>query len=219
MNDTERALALADRFWEELLERDPTFATAIGDDRYDDRLPDIGEAGRALSETRNRAALEELATIDRDSLDSPRTMDVLGRSRPRRSRGSSSDGPALHGEPLRRTGVLLGDIASIQRTDSPSTWTATTRACADPRVPRWCAEIAREGVATGSCPHGRSSSAPSRRSSASWPRRRRTPPRSRRWPTTRARPHPRAVARRRRAGAPLPRRAARLPAARGREQR
>ena len=79
MTDTERALALADRFWEELLERDPTFATAIGDDRYDDRLPDIGESGRALSETRNRAALEELATIDRASLDLTlrTTMDVL----------------------------------------------------------------------------------------------------------------------------------------------
>ena len=46
MNDAGRAVALADRFWEELLEREPIFATAIGDERYDDRLPDIGEEGR-----------------------------------------------------------------------------------------------------------------------------------------------------------------------------
>ncbi len=69
MNDTDRAQALADRVWEELLEREPTFATAIGDERYDDRLPDIGEQGRAASETHNRAALDELATIDRGSLE------------------------------------------------------------------------------------------------------------------------------------------------------
>jgi hypothetical protein len=43
VNDADRAQALADRFWEELLEREPVFATAIGDERYDDRLPDIGE--------------------------------------------------------------------------------------------------------------------------------------------------------------------------------
>ena len=79
MYDSDRAQALADRVWEELLEREPTFATAIGDERYDDRLPDIGEPGRATSETQNRAALDELATIDRGSLDITlrTTMDVL----------------------------------------------------------------------------------------------------------------------------------------------
>ena len=68
VNDADRARALADRFWEELLEREPVFATAIGDERYDDRLPDIGAEGRARAETRNRAALDELASIDRAGL-------------------------------------------------------------------------------------------------------------------------------------------------------
>ena len=80
--DVDRARALADRFWEELLEREPTFATAIGDERYDDRLPDIGESGRALAEQRNRSALEELASIDRSSLD------VTLRTSPDRSTGT-----------------------------------------------------------------------------------------------------------------------------------
>ena len=79
VNDADRAQALADRFWEELLEREPVFATAIGDERYDDRLPDVSEESRARSETRNRAALDELATIDREGLDITlrTTMDVL----------------------------------------------------------------------------------------------------------------------------------------------
>ncbi len=151
--DTDRAQALADRFWEELLEREPTFATAIGDDRYDDRLPDIGEEGRALSETRNVAALEELSGIDRDSLDITlrTTMDVL-------------EAIATHAvEAVRlRTdrlyvanhfvgpGVLLGDIASIQ----PATSTEEIdryegRLQAFPRYLEASAEIAREGIASG----------------------------------------------------------------------
>jgi uncharacterized protein (DUF885 family) len=153
VNDTERALALADRFWEELLERDPTFATAIGDDRYDDRLPDIGEAGRALSESRNRAALEELATIDRDSLDLTlrTTLDVLEAIATQTLAGIELRTDRLYmANHFVGPGVLLGDIASIQRTDSPERldrYDARLRAI--PAFLDACAEIAREGVATG----------------------------------------------------------------------
>ena len=38
--------ALADRFWESILELSPTTATVYGDERYADRLPDPGPAGR-----------------------------------------------------------------------------------------------------------------------------------------------------------------------------
>ena len=47
--------ALADRFWEGFLERNPLWATVFGDERYDDRLDDPSEAGRAL----------ELGVLDR----------------------------------------------------------------------------------------------------------------------------------------------------------
>src|SRR4026207_2445768 len=47
---SERGRALGDRDWEGLLERDPLMGTFIGDERYDDRLPDIGAAGRAEEE-------------------------------------------------------------------------------------------------------------------------------------------------------------------------
>lgn len=153
MNDADRAQALADRFWEELLEREPVFATAIGDERYDDRLPDIGEDGRALSQSRNRAALDELATIDREALDITlrTTMDIL----------EAIATQALAALELRTDrlyvvnhfvgpGVLLGDIASVQRTDTAEHLERyDQRLRAFPAYLDACAEIAREGVATG----------------------------------------------------------------------
>jgi uncharacterized protein (DUF885 family) len=48
---------LADRFWEGILELNPTTATFYGDDRYADRLEDPGPAGRA----RHRALMERTA--------------------------------------------------------------------------------------------------------------------------------------------------------------
>ena len=153
VNDADRAQALADRFWEELLEREPVFATAIGDERYDDRLPDISEEGRGLSETRNRSALDELAKIDREALDITlrTTMDIL----------EAIATQALAALELRTDrlyvvnhfvgpGVLLGDIASVQRTDSPEHLERyEQRLRAFPAYLDACAEIAREGIATG----------------------------------------------------------------------
>ncbi len=46
---------LADRFWESILELNPTTATVYGDERYADRLEDPGPAGRA----RARRLMEE----------------------------------------------------------------------------------------------------------------------------------------------------------------
>ena len=52
---------LADRFWQGHLERQPMTATYLGDERYDDRLPDPGPVGRA----RERAANEEVLAAAR----------------------------------------------------------------------------------------------------------------------------------------------------------
>jgi uncharacterized protein (DUF885 family) len=46
---------LADRFWESILELNPTTATVYGDERYADRLEDPSPAGRA----RARRIMEE----------------------------------------------------------------------------------------------------------------------------------------------------------------
>jgi uncharacterized protein (DUF885 family) len=147
------AQALADRFWEELLEREPTFATAIGDDRYDDRLPDIGETGRALTETRNRAALQELAAIDRSELDVTlrTTLDVLEAIATQAVEAVELRTDRLYvANHFVGPGVLLGDIASIQPTDTPERVDRyVARLHALPAYLESCAEIAREGVASG----------------------------------------------------------------------
>jgi Uncharacterized protein conserved in bacteria len=65
----EQVRELVDRYWEGLLERDPLMGTFIGDERYDDRLPDIGAAGRAEEEEASREALTSLAAFDLETLD------------------------------------------------------------------------------------------------------------------------------------------------------
>ena len=71
--------ALANRFWEGFLERNPVWATVFGDERYDDRLDDRSAAGRAA----DLAALDELER-DAAALDHPDlptedrvTLDIL----------------------------------------------------------------------------------------------------------------------------------------------
>ena len=73
MDETTRTDALVDRYWDELLELEPTLGTSVGDERYDDRLPDPSEAGRAASEAVHRAALAER---DRDRPRRPRRDDA-----------------------------------------------------------------------------------------------------------------------------------------------
>jgi uncharacterized protein (DUF885 family) len=60
---------LADRFWEGLLDRDPMWATILGDERYNDRWPDLGPGGRAAEEAAFRAALAEAREIPVDGLE------------------------------------------------------------------------------------------------------------------------------------------------------
>jgi uncharacterized protein (DUF885 family) len=70
---------LADRFWEGALERDPVYATILGDDRWDERLPDFGETGRAADAAAFRETLAEAEAIGADGLDPEQviTRDML----------------------------------------------------------------------------------------------------------------------------------------------
>ena len=65
---------LAASAWEGILEREPLMGTFVGDDRYDDRLADPSEAGRAAEEAMARANLKALAAIDRSTLDEGRQI-------------------------------------------------------------------------------------------------------------------------------------------------
>jgi uncharacterized protein (DUF885 family) len=70
---------LADRFWEGVLERDSMWATVLGDERYNDRWPDLGPDGRAAEEAAFRATLAEAAAIPPESLEPEQiiTRDLL----------------------------------------------------------------------------------------------------------------------------------------------
>jgi uncharacterized protein (DUF885 family) len=59
---------LADRFWEGVLERDPLYGTVLGDERYNDRWPDLGPDGRAADEAAYRSTIEEATAIPGEGL-------------------------------------------------------------------------------------------------------------------------------------------------------
>jgi uncharacterized protein (DUF885 family) len=65
----EQARALAERFWDQLLETYPIIGTVVGDERFDDRLPDPSDEGLSRREALFRGALEEAGSIDREPLD------------------------------------------------------------------------------------------------------------------------------------------------------
>jgi len=65
---------LADRFWEGVLQRDPLWATTLGDERYNDRWPDVGAAGRAAEESAFRSVLAEAQRIPDHGLDPEQTI-------------------------------------------------------------------------------------------------------------------------------------------------
>ncbi len=70
---------LAHRFWEGILERDTMWATVLGDERYNDRWPDLGPDGRAADEALYRSVLAEAKGIPPDGLDPEQviTRDLL----------------------------------------------------------------------------------------------------------------------------------------------
>ncbi|MEA2608726.1 MAG: hypothetical protein QOJ75_969 [Chloroflexota bacterium] len=72
MTQTERASSpvneLADRFWEAILELNPTTATFYGDDRFADRLEDPGPDGRARSRALMIRTAADAAAIATDGL-------------------------------------------------------------------------------------------------------------------------------------------------------
>ena len=70
---------LAHRFWEAILERDTMWATVLGDERYNDRWPDLGPDGRAADEALYRSVLAEAEGIPADGLDPEQviTRDML----------------------------------------------------------------------------------------------------------------------------------------------
>jgi uncharacterized protein (DUF885 family) len=61
--------ALAEEYWEVVLEASPTTATVLGDHRYDDRIEDLSAEAEAALRDRWTSVLERLAAFDRGRFD------------------------------------------------------------------------------------------------------------------------------------------------------
>lgn len=145
--------ALADRYWEGLLEVEPLLGTEIGDEQYDDRLPDPSEAGRAKREALDTEALSELQAIDRASLDvvGRTTLDLLEtvarRDLSTLEHRTDRFQAVNH---LWGPGTMLAELGSLQRADSPERLERYVRRLqAIPAYLEASMEVAREGEDTG----------------------------------------------------------------------
>ena len=152
-DDGTAADRLLGRYWEALLEVEPLLGTAIGDERFDDRLPDPGPDGRAERERLHRGALEELGLLEVDQLDEDRrvSLDILEAIARR-------DLAVLEHRTDRLTAVshlwgpagLVGELASLQQADTPQRLERyVARISATPAFYDAELEIMREGIADG----------------------------------------------------------------------
>jgi len=153
MTAEEDARGLLDRYWDDLLDLDPLLGTQIGDERFDDRLPDPTDAGRERRIQIQEAALRDAASIDHEGLDDDvrSGLDVL-EAIARRDLADATlrlDRLAAVSH-LWGPGVLLSDLASIQRADTPERlqrYAARLRA-----LPDYLAaieDVARDGIDAG----------------------------------------------------------------------
>jgi uncharacterized protein (DUF885 family) len=142
---------LVDRFWEGLLEREPLLGTYVGDERYDDRLPDLTETGRAAEGSASREAIRELDAIgdplDEAQADADLMRAICARSIARLEQRIDRFEVVNH---MHGVGTMLAQVASLQQADTPERvdrYEARLRAF--PAMLDAATDIAREAVATG----------------------------------------------------------------------
>jgi uncharacterized protein (DUF885 family) len=116
------ARALAASYWDDLLSLEPILATQVGDDRFDDRLPDTTEDGIDRSREVNESARARSAEIDHSQLDETErtTLDVLDAVVDRSLEAIRLRTDRLAGVThLLGPGALLVQLGSLQRADTP----------------------------------------------------------------------------------------------------
>jgi uncharacterized protein (DUF885 family) len=144
---------LADRFWESILELNPTTATIYGDERYADRLEDPGPQGRARTRalmTRTAAAANAIETdglptedrITRDMLKVIADLQI------------EEDDQALHQlkvvDQMGGPQQLLPQMTQFQPVDNPERLAAfIARLYAYPAYMAANVQILRDGLASG----------------------------------------------------------------------
>jgi uncharacterized protein (DUF885 family) len=150
---SEAARDLVDRYWERLLEDEPILGTMVGDERFDDRLSDPSEAGRAARMALHRSALEELALVDRELEDEDlrTTLDILEAIAAREIAALEHRLDRLSAvSHLWGPGGLIGELASMQRADTPERLDRyVARLSATPSYYDAIVDVMRDGVAAG----------------------------------------------------------------------
>jgi len=113
---------VAHRFWEGLLRLEPFVGTIVGDERYDDRLPDPSESGRAEERDLFAGIRADLAEVDGSELDVDlRTTAALMDTAAKRF-VSEIDARADRLQAVSHLfgpGNLLAELGSTQRADTP----------------------------------------------------------------------------------------------------
>ena len=143
---------LADRFWEGVLERDPMTATIYGDDRWDDRLPDLGPDGRAAAEAAYRGVLREIDRMPADGLDpeSVITRDMLALVARNNLEELEHKQYQLAVNHIWGPQTMLAEIAQYQRVDTPERLDRLlARYAAYPRAIDQYIGTLEEGIAEG----------------------------------------------------------------------
>jgi uncharacterized protein (DUF885 family) len=144
---------LSDRFWEGILELNPTTATVYGDERYDDRLEDPSPAGRARARALMERTKAEAEVIEPDalSIEDRITRDMLivvGEL------GIEEDEQGTHRlrvvDQIGGPQTLLPQLCQFQRADTPERLEKfIARLRAYPAYMAANVDILREGLETG----------------------------------------------------------------------
>ncbi len=114
--------ALIDGYWDKLLQEEPLLGTQVGDERFDDRLPDRSEEGVARHERIHRETLEALARLDRVAypVEIRTTLDVAEAIAERELAAIAHRLDRLQAvSHLWGPGQLLAELGSLQRADTP----------------------------------------------------------------------------------------------------
>ena len=144
---------LADRFWESVLELNPTTATVYGDDRYADRLEDPGPEGRARARALMERTAAEATAIETDGLP---TEDRITRDMLKviAELQIEEDDQALHQlrvvDQMGGPQQLLPQLTQFQPADTPERLEAfVARLNAYPAFMAANAQLLRDGLASG----------------------------------------------------------------------
>lgn len=146
----------ADAYWDKVLASKPLLATQVGDERFDDQLPDLSEAGRASAATLHRQALNELENFNPSTLglDERTTLGMVG------SLARAELDALKHRFDLLEVlshmwgpGTLLATLGSLQRADTAELLDRyLTRLNAFPKYLDAAIELVHEAAAAGQLP-------------------------------------------------------------------